>query len=91
MITSTMFCLFLLQLVVLAVIPNVNEPVSLLTKDYLIAVIFAQYIPRILRIYPLYSEVTRTSGIVTETAWGGAAWNLSLYMLASHVSFPFTR
>ncbi|KAJ0250061.1 putative cyclic nucleotide-gated ion channel 13 [Hirschfeldia incana] len=73
------------QIVILAVIPNVNKPVSLLTKDYLIAVIFAQYIPRILRIYPLYSEVTRTSGIVTETAWGGAAWNLSLYMLASHV------
>ncbi|KAG5405233.1 hypothetical protein IGI04_011352 [Brassica rapa subsp. trilocularis] len=80
-----MFCLFLLQLVVLAVIPNVEKPVSLLTKDYLITVIFAQYIPRILRIYPLYSEVTRTSGIVTETAWAGAAWNLSLYMLASHV------
>ncbi|CAH8362962.1 unnamed protein product [Eruca vesicaria subsp. sativa] len=73
------------QLVVLAVIPNVNKPVSLITKDYLMAVIFSQYIPRILRIYPLYSEVTRTSGIVTETAWGGAAWNLSLYMLASHV------
>lgn len=73
------------QLVVLAVIPNVDKPVSLLTKDYLITVIFAQYIPRILRIYPLYSEVTRTSGIVTETAWAGAAWNLSLYMLASHV------
>ncbi|WZZ41657.1 hypothetical protein YC2023_037916 [Brassica napus] len=70
---------------VLAVIPNVEKPVSLLTKDYLITVIFAQYIPRILRIYPLYSEVTRTSGIVTETAWAGAAWNLSLYMLASHV------
>ncbi|VVB06880.1 unnamed protein product [Arabis nemorensis] len=73
------------QLVVLAVIPNVNKPVSLLTKDYLITVICTQYIPRILRIYPLYSEVTRTSGIVTETAWAGAAWNLSLYMLASHV------
>ncbi|CAH2069274.1 unnamed protein product [Thlaspi arvense] len=73
------------QLVVLAVIPSVNKPGSLLTKDYLITVIFAQYIPRILRIYPLYSEVTRTSGIVTETAWAGAAWNLSLYMLASHV------
>ncbi|KAG7558040.1 Ion transport domain [Arabidopsis suecica] len=73
------------QLVVLAVIPNVNKPVSLITKDYLITVIFTQYIPRILRIYPLYTEVTRTSGIVTETAWAGAAWNLSLYMLASHV------
>jgi cyclic nucleotide gated channel len=77
--------LYLLQLVVLAVIPNVNKPVSLITKDYLITVIFTQYIPRILRIYPLYTEVTRTSGIVTETAWAGAAWNLSLYMLASHV------
>ncbi|CAE6142977.1 unnamed protein product [Arabidopsis arenosa] len=73
------------QLVVLAVIPNVNKPVSLITKDYLITVIFTQYIPRFLRIYPLYTEVTRTSGIVTETAWAGAAWNLSLYMLASHV------
>ncbi|XP_010456194.1 PREDICTED: putative cyclic nucleotide-gated ion channel 13 isoform X2 [Camelina sativa] len=73
------------QLVVLAVIPNVNKPVSLITKDYLVTVIFTQYIPRILRIFPLYSEVTRTSGIVTETAWAGAAWNLSLYMLASHV------
>ncbi|XP_023636470.1 putative cyclic nucleotide-gated ion channel 13 isoform X2 [Capsella rubella] len=73
------------QLVVLAVIPSINKPISLITKDYLVSVIFTQYIPRIIRIYPLYSEVTRTSGIVTETAWAGAAWNLSLYMLASHV------
>jgi cyclic nucleotide gated channel len=76
-----------LQIVVLAVIPSVNQPVSLLTKDYLKFSIIAQYVPRILRMYPLYTEVTRTSGIVTETAWAGAAWNLSLYMLASHVSF----
>ncbi|KAG7595497.1 IQ motif EF-hand binding site [Arabidopsis suecica] len=73
------------QIVVLAVIPSVSQPVSLLTKDYLKFVIICQYVPRILRMYPLYTEVTRTSGIVTETAWAGAAWNLSLYMLASHV------
>ncbi|EOA39780.1 hypothetical protein CARUB_v10008437mg [Capsella rubella] len=73
------------QIVVLAVIPNVNQPGSFLTKDYLKIVIIAQYVPRIIRMYPLYTEVTRTSGIVTETAWAGAAWNLSLYMLASHV------
>ncbi|XP_010462522.1 PREDICTED: probable cyclic nucleotide-gated ion channel 10 isoform X2 [Camelina sativa] len=73
------------QIVVLAVIPSVKEPDSLLTKDYLMSVIIVQYVPRILRLYPLYTEVTRTSGIVTETAWAGAAWNLSLYMLASHV------
>uniref|UniRef100_A0A1J3FLG3 Putative cyclic nucleotide-gated ion channel 10 n=1 Tax=Noccaea caerulescens TaxID=107243 RepID=A0A1J3FLG3_NOCCA len=73
------------QIVVLAVIPNAGKPVSLLTKDYLKSVVITQYVFRILRMYPLYTEVTRTSGIVTETAWAGAAWNLSLYMLASHV------
>ncbi|KAL0340984.1 UNVERIFIED_CONTAM: Cyclic nucleotide-gated ion channel 1 [Sesamum radiatum] len=41
--------------------------------------------PKVLRVYPLYKEVTRTSGILTETAWAGAAFNLFLYMLASHV------
>ncbi|KAJ6359362.1 hypothetical protein OIU76_000985 [Salix suchowensis] len=36
-----------------------------------------------MRIYPLYKEVA-TSGILAETAWAGAAFNLFLYMLASH-------
>ena len=40
-----------------------------------------------MRIYPLYKEVTSTSGILTETAWAGAVYNLVLYMLASHVSW----
>lgn len=55
-------------------------------KEMLRSVIFAQYVPRLLRIPPLYVEVTRTSGIMTETAWAGAAYNLFLYMLAGHVS-----
>lgn len=58
---------------------------SLNTKNLLKFVVFFQYIPRMLRIHPLYKEVTRTSGILTETAWAGAAFNLFLYMLASHV------
>jgi len=56
------------------------------TKNMLKFIVFFQYIPRFIRIYPLYKEVTRTSGILTETAWAGAAFNLFLYMLASHVS-----
>ncbi|ESR35378.1 hypothetical protein CICLE_v10004452mg [Citrus x clementina] len=55
------------------------------TKNLLKFVVLFQYVPRFLRIYPLYKEVTRTSGILTETAWAGAAFNLFLYMLASHV------
>ncbi|XP_052188060.1 cyclic nucleotide-gated ion channel 1-like isoform X2 [Diospyros lotus] len=62
---------------------------SLNTKNLLKFVVFFQYIPRVLRICPLYKEVTRTSGILTETAWAGAAFNLLLYMLASHVLGAF--
>nr|POF16264.1 cyclic nucleotide-gated ion channel 1 [Quercus suber] len=51
--------------------------------------IFSQYVPRITRLYPLYMEVKRTSGILTQTAWAGAAYNLFLYMLASHVVGAF--
>ncbi|CAH9110215.1 unnamed protein product [Cuscuta europaea] len=62
---------------------------SLNTKNLLKFVVFIQYIPRIYRVYPLYKEVTRTSGILTETAWAGAAFNLFLYMLASHALGAF--
>ncbi|XP_023640931.1 probable cyclic nucleotide-gated ion channel 3 isoform X2 [Capsella rubella] len=77
------------QIVVLAIVPKVARPSSLVAKEMLKWVIFCQYIPRIARIYPLSKEVTRTSGLVTETAWAGAALNLFLYMLASHVFGSF--
>lgn len=70
---------------ILVVIPKLRGARSLNTKNLLKFVVLVQYIPRFLRIYPLYREVTRTSGILTETAWAGAAFNLLLYMLASHV------
>lgn len=73
------------QVVILIVIPNVGGSEVLNTKNLLKFIVLFQYVPRFLRIYPLYKEVTRTSGILTETAWAGAAFNLFLYMLASHV------
>ncbi|KAL3524399.1 hypothetical protein ACH5RR_017233 [Cinchona calisaya] len=76
------------QAVVIA-IPWIRGARSLKAKDLLKVVVFFQYIPRVLRIYPLYKEVTRTSGKLTETAWTGAAFNLFLYMLASHVLGAF--
>ncbi|XP_024959609.1 cyclic nucleotide-gated ion channel 1 [Cynara cardunculus var. scolymus] len=77
------------QVVILIIIPKMHGSRSLNTKNLLKFVVFFQYIPRMLRIYPLYKEVTRTSGILTETAWAGAAFNLFLYMLASHVFGAF--
>ncbi|KAL5744786.1 hypothetical protein ACOSP7_027658 [Xanthoceras sorbifolium] len=77
------------QVVILIVIPKMAGSRSLNTKNLLKFVVVFQYIPRFIRIYPLYKEVTKTSGILTETAWAGAAFNLFLYMLASHVLGAF--
>ena len=82
--------LYVIQLLVLVIIPAAKGPIPLKTKDAMKMAILLQYIPRLLRIYPLYREVTRTSGILTETAWSGAAFNLLIYMLASHVCVHLT-
>lgn len=73
------------QVVIWIIIPSMGGSEVVNTKNLLKFVVLFQYVPRFLRIYPLYKEVTRTSGILTETAWAGAAFNLFLYMLASHV------
>ncbi|KAI3800223.1 hypothetical protein L1987_35534 [Smallanthus sonchifolius] len=77
------------QIVLLIIVPKMKGSRAMNTKNMLKFVVLFQYIPRMLRIYPLYKEVTRTSGIFTETAWAGAAFNLFLYMLASHVLGAF--
>jgi len=48
-------------------------------------------VPRLIRIRPLYLQITRSAGVITETARAGAAFNLLLYMLASHVSALFVK
>lgn len=77
------------QVAVVIIIPHMGGSDPLHTKNLLKYIVLFQYIPRVLRVFPLYKEVTRTSGILTETAWAGAAFNLFLYMLASHVLGAF--
>nr|KYP45196.1 putative cyclic nucleotide-gated ion channel 10 [Cajanus cajan] len=77
------------QMVILAIIPVRECSSPYVGKDFLKYTVISQYVPRLLRIYPLFKEVTSTSGILTETAWAGAAYNLFLYMLASHVVGAF--
>ncbi|GMN39585.1 hypothetical protein TIFTF001_008811 [Ficus carica] len=77
------------QVMILFVIPSIKRPVPLTTKDTLQIMVLVQYIPRVVRIFPLFKKVTSTSGILTEAAWAGAAFNLFLYMLASHVIGAF--
>eukprot|EP00850_Spirogloea_muscicola_P012681 SM000083S22728 [mRNA] locus=s83:172501:177743:- [translate_table: standard] len=59
------------------------------TQHIIVALEFTiaiQYIPRLFRIFPLMSNMRKNSGVLMETAWAGAAFNLSLYLLASHVA-----
>ncbi|KAG8050576.1 hypothetical protein GUJ93_ZPchr0009g1850 [Zizania palustris] len=48
-------------------------------------IVLIQYIPRVFLIISLNSKIVKSSGVVTRTAWAGAAYNLLLYTLASHV------
>lgn len=59
------------------------------TKNALLAIVLLQYIPRLLRILPLTSELKRTAGVFAESAWAGAVYYLLWYMLACHVSILF--
>ncbi|KAH0671333.1 hypothetical protein KY289_025826 [Solanum tuberosum] len=78
------------QIVILIIAPNVNGPIALLTKEMLKIVIFAQYVPRFCRIIPLYKEVERTSIFFNnESAWGGTAFYIFLFMWSSNVIGAF--
>uniref|UniRef100_A0ACD6A9K4 Uncharacterized protein n=2 Tax=Avena sativa TaxID=4498 RepID=A0ACD6A9K4_AVESA len=73
------------QVVILAVLPILQASAFMKAKNILMFIFICQYIPRLIRIRPLYLQITRSAGIITETAWAGAVFNLINYMLASHV------
>jgi len=50
------------------------------------AVVFFQYVPRVLRIYISWMNLTRTASKLARLVWVKAAFNFFLYILASHVS-----
>lgn len=83
----TIYMLLLhLQVLIWIIIPTLRGSTMANTKNVLRFFIIFQYIPRLYLIFPLSSQIVKATGVVTETAWAGAAYNLMLYMLASHVS-----
>ncbi|KAK3002814.1 hypothetical protein RJ639_019192 [Escallonia herrerae] len=74
------------QVLIWIVIPSLSGSTMANTKNVLRFIIIFQYLPRLILIYPLSSQIVKATGVVTETAWAGAAYNLMLYILASHVA-----
>ncbi|CAJ2656709.1 unnamed protein product [Trifolium pratense] len=73
------------QVLIWAVIPNLKGSEMIASRQILRLVSIFQYLLRLYLIYPLSSEITKANGVMMEKAWAGAAYNLTLYMLASHV------
>lgn len=73
------------QVVIWIIIPAMKGATADNTKNALRVVVIVQYFPRFYRIFPLTAELQRTVGVVMKTAWAGAAYNLVMYILASHI------
>ncbi|TXG58499.1 hypothetical protein EZV62_016328 [Acer yangbiense] len=73
------------QLLVWAIIPHLRGTSMVNTKNVIRLIILFQYLLRLYLIFPLTYQIIKATGVVLETAWAGAAYNLMLYMLASHV------
>ncbi|KAI4340418.1 hypothetical protein MLD38_025257 [Melastoma candidum] len=74
------------QLLSWLIIPNVSGSASTNLKNYFWFLLFFQYIPRFILIFPLRSQIVEASGGLADTAWTAAAYNMLLFVLGSHVS-----
>ncbi|XP_073010438.1 cyclic nucleotide-gated ion channel 17-like [Typha latifolia] len=73
------------QIIIWQVIPAIGDSSSEHNNNIIAIAILVQYIPRLYLIFPLSYEIIKATGVVAKTAWAGAAYNLLLYMIASHV------
>ncbi|OVA01206.1 Cyclic nucleotide-binding domain [Macleaya cordata] len=73
------------QIVIWFIIPAIRNSYADHNNNALALIVLIQYVPRLYLIFPLSSQIIKATGVVTKTAWAGAAYNLLLYMLASHV------
>ncbi|KAE8056524.1 hypothetical protein FH972_013292 [Carpinus fangiana] len=72
-------------MVIWFILPAIKSSQADHTDNALVLIVLLQYFPRLYLIFPLSSQIIKATGVVTQTAWAGAAYNLLLYMLASHV------
>nr|XP_023899039.1 protein CNGC15a-like [Quercus suber]XP_023899040.1 protein CNGC15a-like [Quercus suber]XP_023899041.1 protein CNGC15a-like [Quercus suber] len=72
------------QILIWAAIPNLRGSEITPTSIVVRFLIIFQYLLRLYHIYPLTSEIVKANGVMMETAWAGAVYNLMLCMLASH-------
>ncbi|KAL1813965.1 hypothetical protein ACET3Z_024030 [Daucus carota] len=75
----------IISIAVWRVLQESGDADVLATKKALLILILLQWIPRFWRFLPLINDMKKTVGVVTESAWAGAAYYLLWFVLASHV------
>ncbi|CAH8337230.1 unnamed protein product [Eruca vesicaria subsp. sativa] len=74
------------QIMIWFVIPNAGEFKYAAHQNHTLSlIVLIQYVPRILVMLPLNRRIIKATGVAAKTAWSGAAYNLVLYLLVSHV------
>ncbi|XP_061946839.1 probable cyclic nucleotide-gated ion channel 16 [Populus nigra] len=74
------------QIVIWFIITSVlKNPTAAHANHTVSLIVLIQYIPRFFVMIPLNRRIVKTTGVIAKTAWSGAAYNLLLYVLASHV------
>lgn len=73
------------QILIWLVVPATRHSDSVHSNNTVALIVLIQYIPRLYLVFPLSYQIIKATGVVTKTAWAGAAYNLLLYMIASHV------
>ncbi|CAJ1781545.1 unnamed protein product [Sphenostylis stenocarpa] len=74
------------QIVIWLVIPASTNARTDHANNTLALFVLIQYVPRLFLIFPLNRRIQKTTGVIAKTPWIGAAYNLVLYLLASHVT-----
>lgn len=79
------------QIMIWFVIPNAGEFRYAAHQNHTLSlIVLIQYVPRFLVMLPLNRRIIKATGVAAKTAWSGAAYNLILYLLVSHVSNHFS-
>ncbi|KAH7550438.1 hypothetical protein JRO89_XS13G0191000 [Xanthoceras sorbifolium] len=73
------------QIVIWFVLPSLSNPSANHTNHTVTLIVLIQYVPRLCVMFPLNRRIIKATGVVARTPWSGAAYNILLYCLASHV------
>lgn len=68
------------------ILPNLKGSTTSASGSSLRYLLLIPYFQRLTIAYPLSIQIAKATGIVVQKAWLGAAYNLLLYLLSSHVS-----